>query len=154
VVGDRAVIGIGNGIAELQATPANSLADDAQFQQVMATLPGEFSQVAYVDLSRVMGLAMMMTGNMGFERDADLACADYADQAAAQAALEASPVANANLDRNSNGQACEDAFATPGATPVASQGSLQNIRALGAVTFEQDGKARMSGILYIAGSGA
>jgi hypothetical protein len=154
VVGDRAVIGIGNGIAELQATPANSLADDAQFQQVMATLPGEFSQVAYVDLSRVMGLAMMMTGNMGFERDADLACADYADQAAAQAALEASPVANGNLDRNGNGQACEDAFATPGATPVASQGSLQNIRALGAVTFEQDGKARMSGILYIAGSGA
>lgn len=154
VVGNRAMIGIGNGIAELQSAPSTSLADNAQFQQVMATLPGEFSQIAYVDLSRVMGLAMVMTGSMGAERDANLACSEYPNQAAAQTALEASPVANAQLDQNGNGQACEDAFAMSGATPVAQQATLQNFRALGAVTYEQDGKARMSGILYIAEPGA
>jgi hypothetical protein len=110
VVGGRAIISIGEGTAALQATPTAPLADDAQFKRVMAALPGEFSQISYVDLSRVVQMAMLLTGNMG----------------------------------GMNGAA----------TPVAAAGSPLNLRALGAVTYEQDGKAAMSAILYIAEPGS
>lgn len=156
VVDGQVVFSIGEGIAELNADPANSLADDAQFQAVMGTLPGEYSQVAYVDIGQAMGLLAMFSGEFGAAQvsDADLACAEFASQEQAQEALDADPVANSDLDLNGDGIACEDAFGVAGGTPVAVAGSLENIRALAMVTFEEDGASGTSAILYIAEPGS
>lgn len=67
VVGNQAVAGIGTGLGQLSATPANALADDPQYQEIMGTLPAEYSSVFYVDARPVTRLAMMFSG--GFSTD-------------------------------------------------------------------------------------
>ncbi len=156
VVGDQAVVAIGDGIKQLNTEPSTSLAADAQYQAVMGMLPAEFYQVAYIDIGQAMGPVMMMTGELGSSgiTDADLACGEYADQEEAQAALDADPTTNADLDLDFDGSACEDAFAAAGATPVAATGSLENIRAFGMVSFQDGESVGSSAILYIAESGS
>ena len=44
--------------------PAASLADDPQFQAVMAVLPSEYYQVAYVDIGQVFDIVTAMFGAM------------------------------------------------------------------------------------------
>jgi hypothetical protein len=58
VVADRAVIGVGNGIAQLDESPADNLGGDAQFQAVFSELPAEAYQIGYVDLGRLVDLIM------------------------------------------------------------------------------------------------
>jgi hypothetical protein len=62
VVGNQAVAGIGTGLDQLSATPAEALADDPQYQEIMGTLPSEYSSVFYVDARPVTQLAMMFSG--------------------------------------------------------------------------------------------
>lgn len=62
VVGNQAVAGIGTGLDQLSATPADALADDPQYQEIMGTLPAEYSSVFYVDARPVTQLAMMFSG--------------------------------------------------------------------------------------------
>jgi hypothetical protein len=64
VVDNQAVLAIGKGLEQLRSAPATSLADDPQYQAVLATLPSDFYQVVYFDIGRLVSLAMMMTGNM------------------------------------------------------------------------------------------
>ena len=151
VASGQAVVGVGEGIEQLQANPAPSLADDAQFQTVMGFLPGEYSNVVYIDASQAVAAIMMLTGEMGAATtDADFACAEFADQGEAQTAYDADPATHASLDLDFDGTACEDAFASVAATPMAAVGSPETIRALGVVSFQRDGMAGTSAILYIA----
>jgi hypothetical protein len=62
VVGDHAVAGIGTGLDQLSATPAEALADDPQFQEIMGTLPAEYSSVFYLDARPLTSLATMFSG--------------------------------------------------------------------------------------------
>jgi len=62
VVGNQAVAGIGTGLDQLSATPAEALADDPQYQEIMGTLPAEYSSVFYVDARPVTALATMFAG--------------------------------------------------------------------------------------------
>ena len=62
VLGNQAVAGIGTGLDQLSATPAEALADDPQYQEIMGTLPADYSSVFYMDARPVTGLAMLFTG--------------------------------------------------------------------------------------------
>lgn len=156
VVGDQAVAAIGDGIEQLNTEPANSLADDEQYQVVMGMLPAEYYHVDYIDISQAVGPVMMFTGDLGSSgiTDADLACGEFADQEEAQAALDADPTTSANLDLDFDGAACEDAFGAVGATPIAAEGSFENIRAFGMVAFQDGESAGSSAVLYIAKPGS
>jgi hypothetical protein len=156
VVNDQAVVALGEGINQLLTAPSTPMADNDQFQTVMAELPSEFSQVFYLDIGQAIAPIMMFTGEFAPSQitDADLACTEFSDQAEAQEAYDADPIARSDLDLDFDGQACEDAFATAAGTPVTVQGSPENIRALGMVTFQQDEGMGSSAILYIAEPGS
>jgi hypothetical protein len=156
VVNDQVVVALGDGITQLLSDPSTSLADDDQYQTVMSELPAEFSQVLYLDIGQAIAPIMMFTGEFETSQitDADLACTEFSDQSEAQAAYEADPVARTDLDLDFDGQACEDAFVAAGATPVTVQGSPENVRAFGMVTFQQDEGMGSSAILYIAEPGS
>ena len=62
VVGNQAVAGVGTGLDQLSATPADALADDPQYQEIMGTLPAEYSSVFYVDARPVTRLAAALSG--------------------------------------------------------------------------------------------
>lgn len=72
VVDDQAVIAVGEGIEALMSEPADALAEEGQFQEVMGLLPAEYSQVAYIDLGRAIQMAMIFAGanDMGATADA------------------------------------------------------------------------------------
>lgn len=151
VLGDRVVAAFGNGVASLDTPPDATLADDAQYREVMGFFPEEFAQVTYIDISQAAGPLMMLTGQFQTAgiSDADVACLEYENQQAAQFAYEEDPIALMDLDLDFDGTACEDAFAVAGATPVTEPGSLANIRAFATVTY-QDGEFMASdALLYI-----
>ncbi|MCA9880159.1 MAG: DUF3352 domain-containing protein, partial [Thermomicrobiales bacterium] len=62
VVGDQAVAGVGTGLAQLSATPANALADDPQYQEIMGVLPADYSMVVYLDARPMTRLAALFSG--------------------------------------------------------------------------------------------
>jgi hypothetical protein len=64
VVDDQVVVGTGGGIEDLMTEPATSLADDPQYQEVLAYLPSEYYQVAYVDIGQVVDVLTAMFGAM------------------------------------------------------------------------------------------
>ena len=64
VVDDQAVVGTEGGIEDLITEPASSLADDPQYQAVMAVLPSEYYQVSYVDIGQVVDVVTAMLGAM------------------------------------------------------------------------------------------
>jgi hypothetical protein len=152
VVGGDLVVGTGGGINQLAATPTSALADDPQFQAVMDELPAEFYQVGYVDIGQAIDLVSMFIGMIegAPSPDADPACADFASQEEAQTAYDEDQVANAGLDLDFDGLACEDAFPAQ----MAAAGSLGNIRALGWVSFQRGDAAGSSAILYIPEPGS
>ena len=110
VVGDQVVVGTEGGIEDLVTEPASSLADDPQYQAVMAVLPSEYYQVSYVDIGQVVDVVTTMLGAMDDSGPADAAAA----------------------------------------TPGPAAGSPANIRALGAVSYQQGETVGSSVILYIA----
>ena len=152
VVGNELVTGVGTGLDDFVNGPADSLANDEQYQRVLATLPDEYYQVTYVDLEQIVSVVTMFMGSMmGTDvEDADPACADFSTQAAAQETYDADPFANSDLDQDFDGEACEDFFdAAPAATPLTT-GSYEAIEALAAVAYRGEGVIGSSTILYIA----
>lgn len=113
IVGDQAAVGVGNGIEQLTTPQSPSLADDEQFQSVMSTLPTDYYEVFYVDLSKLAPMMSMMMGGLEASMEGD----------------------------------------ESGGTPVASAGSLENLRALGAVAFTDGNSSGGTALLYIAGGG-
>jgi len=153
VVGGELLIGVGDGIDEYVQGPGRSLAEDEQYRRVLALLPEEEPfQIVYVDLSQVVPFLADLSGvaRRGSVVDADPDCADYDTQMVAQAAYDADPFANAALDQDFDGEACEDFFA--GGTPAAA-GVIgpEAVEALAYAAREEDGMIAASGILAIAG---
>lgn len=157
VVGEDVVFGVGSGLDSYANGPESSLADEARYQAVMATLPADNYQAVYLDIAQVVTL-LETTGVVpgtagGTTTDADPACADYDSQADAQDAYDADPFAESALDQDFDGDACEDFFvaATPEASPAAAAGSLDALQALASVSYRTDdpGVVGSSTILFI-----
>jgi hypothetical protein len=141
----------GDGVSSLSTASDATLADDAQYQEVMGFFPDEFAEVTYVDISQAAGPLMMLTGQFQTAgiSDADVACLDFESQDAAQTAYDEDPIAQMDLDRDFDGTACEDAFVLADATPVAESGSLANIRAFASVTYRDGEYMASDALLYI-----
>ena len=65
VVNGQLLIGSGTGIDAYVKGPSTSLADDPRYQRVMATLPDQHSQVTYLNVGRVIGLAELASAITG-----------------------------------------------------------------------------------------
>jgi hypothetical protein len=154
VVGDELLAGAGTGIDDYVGGPDASLADDARYQEVLATLPAENAAIFYVDLSQIVTLLEttgVVGGDLGATVDADPACADYEDAADAQEAYDADPFDNAALDQDFDGDACEDFFAAATPEAAAPSGSLDALQALASVVYvgDEENVSGSSTILYI-----
>jgi hypothetical protein len=112
VVADQAVLGSGGGIDALLAAPATSLADDEQFQDVMALLPDAYYQVGYLDIGQAIDPVLNLVGIF---------------------------------------ESLGEDGATSAATPMAAVDDLRNLRALGAVAYQEGNVSGSSAILYIGG---
>jgi hypothetical protein len=154
VIDDQLVVGTESGIEALGSEPTSSLAADEQFQTVMGALPAEYNQVTYVNIAQAVTAYTAIMGEFdpGIA-DADVACAEFTDQAQAQTALDEDPVANSDLDLDFDGQACEGAFGGV-ASPVVVEGGIENIKAFAMVSYRDGDMAGTSAILYIAEQGS
>ncbi|HEU0115449.1 MAG TPA: DUF3352 domain-containing protein, partial [Thermomicrobiales bacterium] len=173
VIGNQLVVGVGDAIDRFASGNGASLADNAQYQAVMATLPTKKNGSLYLDLAQLMPLAQSAeaassggaeAGPSGIPamRDASPDCGKYPDQAAAQKAYDALEPGTFDLDQNFNGVVCEDFFATPAAASSAATPSMGTgpapatsaVKAFALVAYDQDGTRRTSSILYIEGGGS
>ncbi|MDP9356233.1 MAG: DUF3352 domain-containing protein [Chloroflexota bacterium] len=153
VFAEQFILGFGNALQDFVDGPDESLADNPQYQAVMATLPEEHGAQAYVDLAQIITVAEGFLGASSDAtaiEDASEQCADYDTQEDAQAAYDEDPGSLIDLDQDFDGQACEDFFgAGADATPEAAGGEFSAIRALATVQFEGEGMRGTSSILYI-----
>ncbi len=164
VVGGQFLLGLGSAIDDYGDESIDALADDAQYQDVMAALPSEVNGRLYVDLAQIVpllqGLAESDMAGGGSMIDADPSCQNYDTQAEAQEAYDAFDEDTFDLDQDFDGEACEDFFgsatpeavASPVASPVADL-DLSAFRAFGLVAYESNGFRRSSGILFIEDAG-
>ena len=174
MVNDYLVVGKGDAVDRFVAVPANSLAENTQFQAVMDTLPVEHNGLTYIDLAQaipLMEVASQESGDMGFGatdqiQDASESCGNYETQEEAQAAYDAAESGTFDLDQDFDGQVCEDYFGSAGTasetaagTPAAEDGAqpadaLANvdysaIKAFASVSYGDGDVQRTSSILYI-----
>ena len=68
VVGDYLVIGKGDAVDRFVEVPANSLAENTQFQAVMDTLPVEYNGLTYIDLAQAIPLMEVAAEESGEHR--------------------------------------------------------------------------------------
>ena len=117
IVDDHFVFGVGTAVDDFADGPVDSLADDAQFQDVMATLPEDVNGMLYVDLARIIPLiqeaASSASAPTAVEEivDASPDCANYETQEEAQEAYDAGEEGTFDLDQDFDGEVCEDFFA-------------------------------------------
>ena len=158
VVAEQLLIGVGAAIDDFVGGPDEALADNEQFQAVLAELPEEHNGMLYVDLTQVVPLLQSLSASSGdggdFEiEDASDECGDYETQEEAQAAYDEDTFANSELDQDFDGEACEDFFATdatPEATAEAVTGAdYSAVTAFALVAFDEDGMRRSSSLLAI-----
>ncbi len=153
VVAEQFILGFGNALQDFVDGPDESLADNPQYQAVMATLPEEHGAQAYVDLAQIITIVQGFLGassGVADVEDANVACAEYDTQEDAQAAYDEDPGNLIDLDQDFDGEACEDFFSTGAdATPQAGAGDFDAVRALATVQFEREGMRGTSTILYI-----
>ena len=175
VVNDYLVVGKGDAVERFAEEPADSLAENTQFQAVMDTLPVEHNRLTYVDLAQaipLMEVASQESGDMGFGATDQIvrtpvrAAVTTRRQEEAQAAYDAAESGTFDLDQDFDGQVCEDYFGsagtasetaagTPGALDAAqSADALANvdysaIKALASVSYGDGDVQRTSSILYI-----
>ncbi len=153
VVADQFILGFGNALQEFVDGPDESLADNPQYQAVMATLPEEHGAQAYVDLAQIITVVQGFLGaspDVADVEDASEECAEYDTQEEAQAAYDEDPGSLIDLDQDFDGQACEDFFgAGAEATPAAGANDFSAVRALATVQFEREEMRGTSTILYI-----
>ena len=122
VVDDYLVVGKGDAVERFAEEPADSLAENTQFQAVMDTLPVEHNGLTYIDLAQaipLMEVASQESGDIGFGatdqiQDASESCGNYETQEEAQAAYDAAESGTFDLDQDFDGQVCEDYFGSAG----------------------------------------
>lgn len=156
IVNDQLVISINGAIDDYLAADSSKLADDANYQAVLAALPSDnVISVSYVNIEgQVLPLldALVASLNSSFSTlDNDPACAEYATQQEAQDAYDADSTTLWNLDYDFDGMACEDYFAdaTPTEATPESFTDVVHIPASGAVTWVDDDAVWVSSILLI-----
>ena len=175
VVGDNLVIGKGDAVDRFAEAAGDSLAENAQFQAVMDTLPAEYNGLTYIDLVQAIPLAEVASeesedlglGAMGEIPDASESCANYATQEEAQAAYDAAEPDTFDLDQDFDGEVCEDFFAAADAAAETDEDAAEDedstnpedvladidysaIKAFAITSYEEDGLSRTSSILYIS----
>jgi hypothetical protein len=171
IVGDYLVVGKGDAVDRFGDEATGSLAENAQFQAVMDTLPDEYNGLTYVDLAQaipLMEVAAQESEDLGFGAmeeipDTSESCANYASQEEAQAAYDAAESGTFDLDQDFDGEVCEDYFAiaeTGDGTTEESDGAAaadaladvdySAIKALAFVAYKDGDVQRSSSILYIA----
>ena len=104
----------------LANAPEDSLAENAQFQAVMDTLPVEYNGLTYIDLAQAIPLtetAAQESEGLGLGAteeitDASESCGNYETQEEAQAAYDAAESGTFDLDQDFDGEVCEDYFDT------------------------------------------
>ncbi len=154
VVEGEFMLAFGNLLQTYVDGPDETLAENPQYQEVMALLPAEHGAALYVDLSQIIGIVEALFGSFSESgiTDASPDCGPYETQAAAQAAYDEDPGGLIDLDQDFDGEACEDFFvsaaATPDATPEVT--GFSAITALATVAFQGDGVTGTSTILYIS----
>ena len=79
-----------------------------------------------------------VSGSMGSSTDADPSCGEYATQADAQAAYDEDQFENYQLDQDFDGEACEDFFGAPAASPAPSTDPFVPFAAVQRLTDEQN----------------
>src|SRR5215212_3751034 len=174
VVNDYLVVGKGEAVERLVEGPADSLAENTQFQAVMDTLPVEHNRITYIDLAQaipLMEVASQESGDMGFGatdqiQDVSESCGNYETQEEAQAAYDAAESGTFDLDQDFDGQVCEDFFGSDetasdteeetsddedGAGPADALADVDYsaIKALAFVSYADGDVQRSSSILYI-----
>ena len=180
VVDDNLVIGKGDAVDRFGEPPADSLAENTQFQAVMDTLPAEYNGLTYIDLAQALPLfetAAEESEDLGLGATADIpdaseSCANYATQEEAQAAYDAAEADTFDLDQDFDGQVCEDFFTEGEEAGEADEDSTEEdsteegdsadatdaladidysaIKAFAVASYEEDGLSRSSSILYIS----
>ena len=154
VVADQLLIGFGTSLDSfVGGTATDSLADNPQYQAVMATLPAEHAGSMYLDVARVIEIVTSFSSSMSDSAepilDADTSCGEFATQVEAQAAYDADAFAQSALDQNFDGIACEDFFSPAAAASPAAELDFSAIRALATVSSTSDGVVSSNTILYI-----
>ncbi|MCA9832518.1 MAG: DUF3352 domain-containing protein [Thermomicrobiales bacterium] len=156
VVNDQLVISVNGAIDDYLAGDSDKLADDANYQAVLAALPSDnVVAISYVNIEgQVLPLldALVTSLNSSFSTlDNDPACGDYATQQEAQDAYDADSSTLWNLDYDFDGTACEDYFAesTPVEATPESFVDVVHIPAAGSVTWVDDDAVWVSSILLI-----
>ena len=153
VIDDQFVISTGTGLDDYLAAPESPLSEDPGFNAVMEHLPEEYGSVTYINLPIVIQLSTELSSTMtGAFPDADPSCAEYASQEDAQAAFEEDQFENFLLDQDFDGEACEDFFATPVASPDdAATNPYPNVMGLASVSTQEDGVNGTSTFVLIGG---
>jgi Protein of unknown function (DUF3352) len=169
VIGDYLVVGKGDAVDRFGEEATGSLAENAQFQAVMDTLPVEHNGLTYIDLAQaipLMELAAEESEGLGLGgaeeiTDASESCADYETQEEAQAAYDAAESGTFDLDQDFDGEVCEDYFDTAqtdeatevegdtAPTDALADVDYSAIKALAFVTYADGDVQRSSSILYI-----
>jgi hypothetical protein len=170
VVNDFLVIGRGDAVDRFGEEPADSLAENTQFQAVLDTLPTEYNGLTYIDLAQAIPLMQVAAeeseglGLGGGEniQDASETCANYETQEEAQAAYDAAESGTFDLDQDFDGQVCEDYFSSAATDAGAAEGEAgaaptdaladvdySAIKALAFVAYGDGDVQRSSSILYI-----
>ncbi len=174
VVDETLLIGKSDAVDRFVEEPADSLAENTQFQAVMDTLPAEYNGLTYIDLAQAIPLFESAAeesedlglGGMDEIPDASENCANYATQEEAQEAYDAAEADTFDLDQDFDGQVCEDYFTTAGEQTEADEEATEAgdsadaadaladvdysaIKAFAATSYQDDGLSRSSAILYI-----
>ncbi len=170
MVGDYLVVGKGDAVDRFGEEATGSLAENAQFQAVMDTLPAEYNGLTYIDLAQaipLMEVAAQESEDLGLGPtdqipDASESCGNYQTQEEAQEAYDAAESGTFDLDQDFDGQVCEDYFGgaetDASATAVAESAEPADaladvdysaIKALAFVAYKDGDVQRSSSILYI-----
>ena len=154
VVDGQLLVGVNDGIDTWVEGPTASLADDETFQQTFAELPGDATDLYYVNVQQILPIVEEITsaytGSYSID-DADPSCGEFDTQVEAQAAYDEDSFENYLLDSDFDGTACEDYFvsATPAAEATPSISDI-NILSVGGVTYlDEDGNIGSSSIILI-----
>jgi hypothetical protein len=171
VVGDNLVVGKGDAVDRFGEEATGSLAENAQFQAVMDTLPAEYNGLTYIDLAQaipLMEVAAQESEDLGLGPtdqipDASESCGNYQTQEEAQEAYDAAESGTFDLDQDFDGQVCEDYFGgaetdasatavaeSPEPADVLAEVDYSAIKALAFVAYKDGDVQRSSSILYIA----
>jgi Protein of unknown function (DUF3352) len=172
VVADNLVFGKGDAVDRFGEAPEDSLADNAQFQAVMDTLPVEHNGLSYIDLAQAIPLtetAAQESEGLGLGpteeiTDASESCGNYETQEEAQAAYDAAESGTFDLDQDFDGEVCEDYFDTADAATETDESEDEEsaepvdaladvdysaIKAFATVSYADGDVQRSSSILYI-----